>query len=525
MASRVNKNGWIIAGIVGFAFLLRLVFIFQWQETPYGGLPYLDALMCDEWAQRLLQGHLFSERAFYQSPLFPYVLALLYTLTGHDVLNVAFFNAVLGAASCGLLAYAAGRAFGVRALMLTGVLAALYAPLIFYTGPVLKEALGFFLFAAYLVVVLLALETNQRRYYISAGFLLGLAILTRGNAVFLLIALPLLAFVQKKPKFLRGCSFYVLGAFLVLVPVTLHNAYVSHDFVPITYSNGFNFYIGNREGTNGANNYPSDIHTNDKEELSTTKIAETALGHTLKPSEVSAYWFNKGLHFIVHDPASAFGLWLHKAVLFFSNQEFFDNYNSDFFRQEMHSFLHWPFFPGFALVLGLSAFAFFAAEKEQRRAMQPFLLLAALYIASVLPFYVTDRYRLPVVVFLLPLAGAAVLSVASSTRVNIAAIIALLLHTGSMLYPPKDPRYTMAGWLGLGSAQLKRGEDAAAVTSLSRAIEIAPKTVETYWYVEAAKAADRTSQHDKALTFIEAARHVHPEDEAQIRAHYGTDSK
>jgi 4-amino-4-deoxy-L-arabinose transferase-like glycosyltransferase len=517
--SSTGKSQWMLAIFIGVAFLLRLIFVFQWHASPYGGMPYLDAAVYDEWAQHIAAGHWMAERAFYQSPLLPYVLALLYSLTGHDVLNVALFQAVLSAASCGMLAYAGARLFGTRAMLLTGLLAAFYAPMIFYVGPVLKETLGIFLLSAYLVFAVLALQTNQRRHFAWAGLFLGLAILTRGNALFLLAALPLLAWRNEKKT--GHLAVYALGALLAILPVTLHNAAMSHDFVPLTYSSGFNFYIGNREGTNGGNAYPAGIPTADKEEWGTTKIAEGAAGHSLKPSEVSSFWFKKGMDYLLAHPFDAMVLWLKKAALFFSDTEFSDNYNIDFFRQELGTFLSWPIFVGFALVLALSVFAYIGATLEQRRNMQPLVLMATLYMASVLMFYVTDRYRLPVIVFLLPLAGAAAtLTTENMKRFIVAMLVAGVVFLASVLTPPKNPMYTMAGWLSLGSLEIKKGDDKNAADHIARGITMAPTIVEPFWYVRAAKAAQRAGETGKAQILINAAIHAYPQAATQIRKEF-----
>jgi 4-amino-4-deoxy-L-arabinose transferase-like glycosyltransferase len=471
-----------LLGILAVAFLPRLLFVFQWQTTPFGAMPYLDAAAYDSWAQSILAGQGWGERAFYQSPLFPYVLAGLYGIFGHSLVAVGLFNVALGAGACALLALAARESFGLAAGILTGLLAAFYEPFIFYAAPVMKETLVIFLLAGFLLHALRALKENRSLSYLWAGLWLGFGVLTRGNVLLVGFAFLLLAGWQYRCHAWKTAAVFLLGMGLVIAPVTLHNAVASDDFVPITYSGGFNLFIGNRDGANGANAYPSDIPTGLMEEQVTTQKAEAARGRKLKPSEVSAYWQEQALDFIVRHPDQAAGLALKKLGFLFSHTEFPDNYNVDFFSRHMGTLLQAPL-PGFALVLGLVCFVLAASNPAQRRLLMPWLVLAAGYVLSVLPFYVTDRYRLPLLVFLLPVAGAAfplaqsLIAGRAWPRLVAADTLALLAIITSLTFPLPSPTNTAMGWLTLSDIQLRLGHSRAALQSLDRAMALAPRDI------------------------------------------------
>jgi hypothetical protein len=76
-------------------------------------------------------------------------------------LAASFFNALLGALSCAVLSLITLGCFGFEAALLTGALAALDRQLIFYTAPLMKESLGFFLTAVFLASVLRALSVSS----------------------------------------------------------------------------------------------------------------------------------------------------------------------------------------------------------------------------------------------------------------------------------------------------------------------------------------------------------------------------
>src|SRR4029078_12637983 len=89
---------------------------------------------------------------FYQAPLYPYLLGVIYAIAGRHLLLVRIVQAVIGAASCALLGLAAARLFsrpsdearGRRPGIAAGLMLALYAPAIFFDGLLQKSVLDVF---------------------------------------------------------------------------------------------------------------------------------------------------------------------------------------------------------------------------------------------------------------------------------------------------------------------------------------------------------------------------------------------
>ncbi len=398
----------IAFGVFAVAFLVRLLFIYQWHvTTPYGPNPVLDAAAYDFWARDILSGHWLRDEAFYQSPLYPYLLSLAYAVSGSNLLVASLFNALLGALSCAVLAQTAGQCFGKTAAIATGVLAAFYRPFIFYSAPAMKETLGILLLSLFLSFAVDAIERNRARSFFLGGLFLGLAALTRGNVLLLAPAFVVFAIARGRHAALKGCMFFLIASGLAIIPATFHNAVASHDFVLINYNGGFNLYIGNSPSASPTNTYPPGISTNPfKENFEVTKAAEAALGSPLRPSQVSNYWSRQAFDFILHNPAATLSNIVLRAILFWDDNEIRDNYDTDGFVEQYDTVLSWPL-PGFLEIMFVAALSLGAVWRTQRSAASLLLLFAGVYMLSVLPFHITDRYRLPVTVFLLPLAGAA----------------------------------------------------------------------------------------------------------------------
>ncbi|RYZ65433.1 MAG: hypothetical protein EOP09_14285, partial [Proteobacteria bacterium] len=329
------------------ALVIRLGFVFQWFETVYGYAPLLDARSYDDWAKTIVDGHFLRDKAFYQSPLYPYWLAGIYKFFGHDLQIVAIIQAGLGALTCAILSVVTTRSFGIWAGALAGLLATLYRPLIFYTAPAMKETLALFLLTLLMLFVTKALNKKRKRDFVYAGLSLGLATLSRGNALLLWPVIGLFVFFAcgRNRKSLARFAAFSLAVSLTILPATLHNYVVSHDFVLLNYTGGFNFFLGSSSTTTGSNAYPPEISTEPKqEELDITRIAEKQTGRQLKPSEVSQFWFQRGLRYIEQNPMHQFAALLNKTLYFWNDFEQPDNYDINFISSEMPTLLQWPLF-------------------------------------------------------------------------------------------------------------------------------------------------------------------------------------
>lgn len=130
-------------------------------------------------------------------------------------------------------------------------------------------------------------------------------------------------------------------------------------------------------------------------------IAEQALGYSPSPSEVSAYWYDRAWEFIRGEPLAFLRLLVKKFYLFWTHFEIANNLSYYWFERSSLVLKMLPV--GFWLVgpLGLAGAA--VAWKEPK-ARLPILFLL-LYCTVTIAFFVTDRFRLPVVPVLCIFAG------------------------------------------------------------------------------------------------------------------------
>src|SRR5262249_45529527 len=136
-------------------------------------------------------------------------------------------QAVLGTVIAVLIGAIALRLWGRRTGLIALALAAVYPPLILFSGALMTEPL---LIALLLGSVVALLD----RRLIVAGVLAGLAVLTRSNAILLLAPLAVGALVARPHRRLLHAAAFVAIALAVVSPWTIRNAVAFHAFVPVS---------------------------------------------------------------------------------------------------------------------------------------------------------------------------------------------------------------------------------------------------------------------------------------------------
>ncbi len=115
-------------------------------------------------------------------PAFPAFLGAVYALFGHSYAAAKIALSVLGALTCVLIVLIGKRVFAERVGWIAGGIAALYPFLVFYTGFLLVETLFVFLLTLALYLLVRMRQAPALRWGLLAGFVLGLASLTRSTA-------------------------------------------------------------------------------------------------------------------------------------------------------------------------------------------------------------------------------------------------------------------------------------------------------------------------------------------------------
>jgi tetratricopeptide (TPR) repeat protein len=497
------------------ALLARAVYLLELRGSLLFELLLGDARRYDQWARGIAAGDWMGKEVFYQAPLYPYFLAVLYRLAGHSLGLVRAVQSLFGAASCALVCLAGRRLVSPLAGFAAGVLLALYPPAIFFDGLLQKSALDL-LFMSLLVFLVACFATRPRAWQAFAGgVLLGAFSLTRENALALLplAALGLGWRAHSWRRRLAWVALFALGAALPLLPVALRNRAVGGEVVVTTAQGGTNFYIGNHPGASGRYEpLRPGRSTPELERRDATELAEAAAGHPLTARGISAYWMGRGLDFVRRQPAAWAGLLARKWLLVWNGAELVDTDALEAYRDR--SALLTLLYPllGFGNLCPLAVLGAWATRRRWRE-LWPFYVLALGWAAAVAIFYVLGRYRYPLVPVVALFAGAGVAAAVELLRrhqarrlvpgIALAAAAAVACHWPLAGADPRATTYADLGTalagegrygeateyleraaaldphlagahLALGNVALQRGDADAAAASYRRAAELDP---------------------------------------------------
>lgn len=398
-----------ILAIVLLALALRLTYLAQLRDSPFFARHVMDPLYHHQWAEAFAAGREaeFVPGAYFRAPLYPWLLGTIYWLFGADPWTPRVVGAVIGSLSCALL-YLIGRAAFDRAVGLTAGLAAAGYPMLLYFDAELKtEGLSIFLNLLLLYVLLSMSGGNGTWRWAVAGVLLGLSAITRPTVLILAPAAVAWAFWLSGRAWRRGAGRSLLlfaGTMLPIVPVTVRNYIVGQDLALIATSGGVNFYIGNNPGSDGMSAViPGDPPAWWPCYHAQIERAERAVGRRLRGSEVSRWYAAQAWEWISRHPWDALRHTLRKLGYFWSHWEVSNNQDIRFVFTRYARITQ--FLPiRFWLVAPLGVLGLLLSLRQPRR-LAPLWGFVLLYMLAVVAFFVTARYRIPVVVVLILLAA------------------------------------------------------------------------------------------------------------------------
>lgn len=509
-----------VAVIFLLALSIRMMYLYEIHDNPFFRHLTLDETAYDEWAQRIAGGEWLGKEIFYQDPLYPYFLGVVYSVIGRDFLWVRALQLFIGSVTCVLL-YFMGRLFFDRNTgLVAGIIAALYRPFFYFEAMFLKTFLGVFLICAFIVLLVFTRRRRSFLLWVASGFLLGLLALVRANTLALAGGVVLWLFLTNreaegvKHKLIATAGF-MAGLTVVIGCVFARNYIVGKDFVVLTSQGGQNFFIGNNPWSlSGRYEPPIFIRPHPRYEQEDFLVrAEILTGRKLKPSEASEFWFGEAFDFIKREPRRWLRLMWMKFWRFWNWYEVPDNQNFYFFGRYSR-LLRWPL-PNFHVVAALGLSGMLLCLPQWRKALLLYLVVI-LYSATVIAFYVFGRYRLPVVppliVFAAYLLSATPTMIAQKKYLKLAAagvlVIVFFKLLGTHVSPNEYYGDNSNAFCRLASVYQAEGKLDEALSAYTRATEIMPY----YWasYFGLGEVYERKDQPDKALENYKLARKYNP---------------
>jgi 4-amino-4-deoxy-L-arabinose transferase-like glycosyltransferase len=410
---------------------------------------------------------------FYQEPLYAYLVALTYAMTGPDVRWVFFWQMALGVASVALIWAITRRAFGADAAAAAAALAALCGPLVFYDLVLLRETAVIFMGLLVVWLAGRALERASAASWLAVGLAAGAAALLKTHLLVLLpIALGMLAYARRRKlrEALPSACFACLGAAIALLPLAARNVAVGAPLLSTSSASGLNFVIANSAGATIETDFMSIRDVPEIFETSEGRFLPSALGALrthARPFAYAGYLVSK----------------LGEALHWYEVPN-----NENFYYYRLHApVLRWlPV--GFLVVAPLAIVGLGFAFRHPGPAALV-LALAAIHLAALALFLPYGRIRIPLVAAMLPFAGLALERVVAAIRGR---------RFGALL-GPSLVAVAVVAWAARpipGERPLIRPTDYAAA----------------YWvdYDERIEQAQVAGDHNRAAAILEESLRVEP---------------
>ncbi len=426
---------WMGAALVFACSLsLRLSYLAWIGDGPYFDARLMKGSDCYAyffWAQDIAGGDLVGKGTFYQSPLYPYFLGFLFSISGGPGLYFArAVQLVLGALTCLMTFELARRIHGLGAGVVSGLMLAFYGPLIFFEGHFLRTGLITFLNLALIFSLYEAWRKPGARRGFFSGLLFGLALLAKPNAAVMLPALVWIVFARrpemdeneneldsehmesekevgesdspalKKSIFSsrsRSALGMALGLVMVFGPLAYRNHKAEAPLFSMTRRGALEFIAGN------APDSPPDAWAPDSMVFDLLLKSDRKLGKAAL--EIMSLYRD--------DPSGFVKKQLYKTAAFFAGNEAPNNLNYHVEKKLVPFFqfapVSWPILIGPAL-----AGAWLMRRNVKRWSILYYYLFS--YSAATIAFYVLGRFRLPLVPCLCIFAGAGLIETVRAAK-------------------------------------------------------------------------------------------------------------
>ncbi|MCL5256407.1 MAG: glycosyltransferase family 39 protein [Chloroflexi bacterium] len=430
-------------------------------------------------ALSLAQGRGFSffdSGPWLRPPVYIVFLAIPIKLWGPQVTPILAIQHGISVLTIVLFYLIGKELFNRRVGLFTAAACAVYLPFAIFPNLVLTETLFLAFFAAGVLLLLKSRSANRRYLLVgAAGALMSMATLTKGSLIAFVpfVAIWLFFSTSGRRQRLAAAGVFLAMFVVLLLPWTARNFLAYHAFIPVETTGAVNLWLASHQGPS------SDIYS--------------ALSQATSIPERQSLAYSGALHDILSDPLGWIGrgteglagLW---RINFSGDERFVHGFS--------HGLVSGPYLIALflmddSLYVVLMCLALVGLATAKHDASQALVLLwVGVSCLLAVVFFAIARFRIPVLPFLFPYAGYAVMSLApqlrsaipSRTRIAAAgALCAVFLFTVLPTYPIGFTSLGFEAWLSqshltAGDLLLDQGELDQAQTEFEKADRTIPET-------------------------------------------------
>jgi len=382
--------------------------------TPLGRVPVLDERENLDLAAAIFGGALPAE-PFYRAPGYALFLAGLRAIgvpAGGLFPAALAAGAALHAAGAALAALLARRWFGGASALAAGLLFALDPVLVHFATQALDSTLSLTLFLAGLSAFAAALAAPERaRPWAGAGALWAAAALVRPNYLLVWFAAPLFAAAQRvEPRVRRRIVAAALAGALLFAAQAAWQRSIGGGAGFLPWQGAYNLWAANRPGANGRYytqrmSLPPELARANPARAESVLLFEKETGAAPDIASMNAHWRGRFVAEVGAHPLRWSALMARKTYALLNNWEQYNN-TTYAFHKALSPWLRWNPICWGLLLMAAVAGAFRLSCNSARDAAALAVVSAACAV-SVLLFFASARFRLPLAAVCAVLAGGA----------------------------------------------------------------------------------------------------------------------
>jgi tetratricopeptide (TPR) repeat protein len=212
------------------------------------------------------------------------------------------------------------------------------------------------------------------------------------------------------------CAVFVAALAVGILPTSVRNSRVGGEFVLISNNGGINYYIGNHVDASGLYQEIEGVHffqDGVPHDGLSRRVAMDRAERQLTHAEASRFWLDEGLRFNRENPLGTLQLYAKKLGYLIGDYEIPQIENFDWAKRESSLLRLSPI--RFGLLIALASVGILIAA---RAGGLPRVAAGALlaYTLAILPFFITARFRAPMLPLICVFAASGILALWKGSR-------------------------------------------------------------------------------------------------------------
>ncbi len=399
----------LVPAILILALVLRIIALFNLRDSVYYDYLLFDERVYHEWAKMIASGTSKSYTVYDFAPLPAYMMGFVYWVLSPKALYIRILNIIFDVLSCYLI-FLIGKEMRNNFIgIVSSFIAAIYKPFIFFSILLHKTSFAVFLFSASIYLFFAILNKYSKFKLVLLGIAIGLLLNVRTNCVVIVPLFMLFILIDiykdKSPlkKFVTAMMLFIAGLSIALLPFAIRNYRISGEITPIP-KGGFNLYLGNNLINEDPYYRPLPFASPEPSLQARHFVIEASrrVGRKLTLEEASSFWTDETIKVVLEHPKDFLLKLFRKALIFFNSVEIAANHHIDFISNFVR-FFKLPLISIWLLLpFGIAGMIMNIRESRKMFALS---LIFLMYASTLVLFFTNIRYRLPMLIILIPAAA------------------------------------------------------------------------------------------------------------------------